>query len=221
MERKKLIRPVTILKVKKYMNDVFSRIHDGETLSLDKLAREHQISGSTATALIRNGWIEQTDVKFQYKIPKEGKVRFDNFDYPFVVDMDAKLLIEQVRLMNDSSRSKTTFASGGVLPANTNPDGPYLKNLSEDEPIIHLKQKSVKTPDLASLLKSMEQPNLFSEAEKKRQEVLQVASSIATGVYGSVNAGFSRMSEGAIQEINEKILFSASDLLSKVNNFKI
>lgn len=194
------------------MKAVSARIQRGETFSLDVLAREHSISGSTGTAMIRNNWIQLTDVKHQYAFHED----------PYLVnDTNAKLLIEQVRLQNykKSNDNNKSFPSGGIAPRNsaTNQDQ------EEDEEMVVFKQKSLKTPDFTSILEKIfskinegKQGGLFDEVNNIHNERLYVASAISSGVWASHGSSFPRMTEEAIREINEKIVFTANDLLDQL-----
>lgn len=215
-ERKKLIRPITVEKVKQFLKDVVSNVNNKNTFSLDKLAREHSISGSNSTAIIRLGWLLETDVKFQFQFNPQS---------PFLCDdKHAKILIEEVR-------SRTMNVASGEIIAKSNGNKATGENKSKDDNDINLPKKTLISPEIASVLNKMEtalnviaqkdQMDLFGGIKNTHNERVHVASSIASAVFGGSNAEhFARMDEGAIQEINEKIIFATSDLMDKILNFK-
>lgn len=59
MVREKQVKTNAVIKLEVYLNEVYLKIGKGEIFSLDELAREHQISGSYATALKRNKIVDQ------------------------------------------------------------------------------------------------------------------------------------------------------------------
>lgn len=212
MERKHLIRPVTIEKVKVFMKAVSAKIQRNETFSLDVLARSHSISGSTGTAMIRNNWIKLTDVKHQYDF---------NEDPYLVNDTNAKLLIEQVRLQNykKSNDNQKPFPSGGISPRNHI----VSENQEETEEMVVFKQKSLKTSDFAPILEKIfskinegKQGGLFDEVNNIRNERINVASFISSGVWSG--AYFRDMSEQSIQEVNRMVVFATDDLLDQLKS---
>ena len=216
MERKRLIRPITVEKVKQFLKEVVRKVNAEETFSLDKVCREHSISGSNSTAIIRLGWLLETDVKFRF---------YFNPQSPFLCDdKHAKMLIEEVR-------SHTGKVASGESISKTNRSVVTTESKSKDEADINLPKKTLISPEIASVLNKIEnamnviaqkdQVDLFGGIKDVHSERVHVASSIASAVFGGSNAEhFARMSEGAIQEINEKIIFATSDLMDKILNFK-
>lgn len=214
MERKRLIRPVTVLKYKQYMTEVFKKVLAGETFSVDKLARKHLLSGSVGTALIKYGWIIQTDVKFQFRLSSGIQI-----DIP-VSDMDAKKLIEQVRLMNDKGKNEQ-----GTMNAEITTSGSHeVKVNIKDDDLSGIKLKQREGAEIGSMLKKALQqsnniPSLFDESRKEREELVQIASSIAGGIFGDLGldiSSFHKISDERIQELNERIVFAATDLHKKL-----
>lgn len=216
MERKKLIRPITIEKVTQFLKEVVWRVNNRETFSLDKICREHSISGSNSTAIIRLGWLLETDVKFQFTFNPKSSFLCD--------DKHAKILIEEVR-------SHSEKVARGESVDKTNRNKPTAESKQKDEDNIKLLKKPLISPEIASVLNKIEgamnviaqkdQKDLMDGIEGVHKERVHIASSIASAVFGGSNAEhFSRMSEDVIQEINGRIIFATSDLMDKILNFK-
>jgi len=100
-------------------------------------------------------------------------------------------------------------------------------NIPTDD--IQFKSKSLKSPEIEPILEKIfikinegKQSDIFDGISNVHNERVHVASAIASGIWGTLGLGhdFPRMSNEAIQEINEKIMFTTGDLMEKILNFK-
>lgn len=205
--RKRLIRPVTIAKVINYLNAVKAKTDEHVSFSLDQLAREYRISGSNGTALVRLNLLKSDGELWQL-------TEFFNND-----ETTAKMVIEEVR-QYDSKYHRTIeahpTANKGTREDNTS-DDPLTRKLNEGVQSANL------TTMLAKALKqAMPKPEnlLFSDPHNDFNDLVVIASAMVGGLYA--NLGFtgtqiqSSHAPSVLQSINDAIVISAKDLLSKL-----
>lgn len=217
MERQKLIKPITILKYKKFIDDVQNKIHAGGDFSMDRLCGVHSLTKSAGKAMADLGMIARND---------EGKYIFT--DYVFHLDKsEAIQVIEKLRVSMTKKRS--VFIQSTGTPSIKLQTGSSNNKQHSPEEDINLNRKSLKTPEIAIVLEKIfskmndgKQSDIFNGIDNLHNERIHVASAISAGVWGSLGLGqdFPRMSEEAIREVNAKIVFTASDLMDQVLNFK-
>jgi len=220
MERKKLIKPITIVKVQKFLKEVQNLIERGGSFSIDKLTREHSLGSSTGKAMVELGMISRSE-EGAYIL---GDTMFSSDKH------DATKVIEKVRVMNIQMRENKSFIthSGGTPSIKLETGSRDNKDTSPEEDI-NLNRKSLKTPEIAFVLEKIfskmnegKQSDLFDGISNVHNERIHVASAISSGVWGSLGLGqdFPRMSEEHIRDINAKIAFTADDLMDQILNFK-
>lgn len=220
MQRKKLIKPITIVKVQKFLKQVRNLTEAGGDFSIDKLTREHSLGSTTGKAMVELGMIARNE-EGTYII---GEKDFGTDKY------EAVQLIEKVRVMNiERMENKSFIKHSGEAHSIKLETGRGDNKEPSGEEDIHLNRKALKTPEIALILDKIfskmnegKQSDIFNGIDNLHNERIHVASAISAGVWGSIGIGqdFPRMSEEAIREINAKIVFTASDLMDQTLNYK-
>lgn len=206
-QRKKQINLDAVLKVQSYLLDLKKMIDSGSRFSPDKLAREHNISGSTATQAMRLDIIRMGDIKGEFTIG-------DNFGTDRIT---AKKVIEARRLADLERRQSYTTGTSQVMPkivlqgdSNSKPEQDIVPELKRDI-----------ASDLAYMFKKLKidqsNNNLFSLQEKEFEDKLKIACAIASGCY---NQDSDQASSFNYESANNFIIISTNDLYEKLKNNK-
>lgn len=167
MERKKQVKAPALLKMETFLNAVYLRIGNGETFSLDAVAREYKLSGSVATVIKK--------LKIVDKLAPNTWLWF----FPTPPDKSLAItVLDEVNRFNGNWKNKMLD-----------------KALDQAE-----------TPK-----------DLFSSA-KDRSDLVYLVGSVAAGVYADPSIRID--TDEAIDSVNERIIFTAHNLINKINNLK-
>lgn len=206
-QRKKQINLDAVLKVQSYLLDLKKMIDSGSRFSPDKLAREHNISGSTATQAMRLDIIRMGDIKGEFTIG-------DNFGTDRIT---AKKVIEARRLADLERRQSYTTGTSQGMPKIVLQGDSISK--PEQDTVPELKRDIAN--ELASMFKKLKidqsNNNLFSSQEKEFEDKLKIACAIASGVY-VVNS--EDTPSFRFELANRFIMESTNDLYEKLKNNK-
>lgn len=211
-ERKRLIRPVVILKVKKFLAEVATKIQKKEYFSVDKLARDNSLSGTTGSAMLKLGIIVHTDDE------KRGHYQLGE-GVDLTTDATAIQIIEYCRVAKFKQEGASTIKNAQI----TNGNRPPVNESYSDDAIDLLRRKGRKEPELAQILETVlnrvlkPEISIFDGANEDHQNRVLLASGIAPAIY-SLCSGFSNKND--IEELNEKVVFATCDLLDKLKDFK-
>lgn len=221
-ERRKTIKPVTILKVKKYIESVVVLIDNKIQFSLTTSAREHNLSGSLAKALF-----ELNYVKLDEKDNLEYGEKKLSSDRETAVKLMEHSRLYKIEMAKKKILSESDNLSGGVLPINITIPEHQLKEKAKDEHTPDLKFGSLTEPKIQSMMERAlqnvqvhKQTDIFDDIKNTYQERFELAKAIASGVYANTSEFFTAWNDNQISEINSHIVFSANDLLEKIISFK-
>lgn len=215
-ERKRLIKPVTLLKVKAYLQDIQKHISERNAISLDLVAREHSLSGSIGTAMIRMKMIKPSGLI---------KGLYDIDDWPESIDSElwAITIMENIRVHNLKLKDKSSpvFESGGIYPNGDTLNRHRINSESNPEERIILTKKDPHVSELSGLLKKalsgVQQQNqlgIFDGTKAAREEQLKILCAIATSTYNSIG---DNLSDHSVQCLNERIVSASANLLKQFN----
>jgi len=211
MERKYQIRPVTVLKVKGFLQDVTLKIRKGDKFSMDGLATEHRVSGSMGTALTKMGFIRSSPEKHGVYLSVK----------PFqATEKMAIQILEFIRLRNIQMKKEKDVMLNNPLLMDVPLSADHSSNMSSKSGNdITLKLKSFKTAEIKPT-KPKDQIDIFDGIKNVYEERLAVCSAIATGVYSGRSELISRLTDEDIKLLNQRILYAGMDLMDQILNFK-
>lgn len=131
--------------------------------------------------------------------------------------MDAKKLIEQVRLMNDKGRNEEGTINAGITTSGSH----EVKVNIKDDDLSGIKLKEREGAEIGSMLKKALQqsnniPSLFDQQDKQKDQLIQIASAIAGGVYRESHSHINQFSQERIMELNDAIVFASTDLQKRL-----
>ena len=213
MERQKLIKPVTILKVKDYLQELTKHIQQQTPISLDVLARTHSLSGSVGTALIRMKLIKPSGLIKGYWLFDKGCS---------VSDATAIEIMENIRVHNLKLKSgKQPDVPGANYPVNNDANKARSDFNNKANESISLHKKDPQMSEIAGLLKKVlsnvqtqNQLGIFDGTKSQRSEQLQVLCAIASSAYNTLG---DNLSDHSVHYLNERIVSASLDLLTQFN----
>ena len=220
-ERKRTLKPVTLLKVKKFIQSAIGLIDNEVEYSLVSLAREHGLDGKMGTSLLELGFIEGGE---------NGKYKFTDKNLSASREISVQLM-ENVRLYKIQKATNKILSEQNQISQSISPvkiDLASIKNDSntKDDTLDEINLKSLKKPEIQSMLEralnsvqQSKQSDIFDGINNTYKERFELAKSIASGVYSKF-ATIEFEPDHHIESINNRIIFAAADLHEKLISYK-
>lgn len=208
--RQKAPKASAVLKMEIYLSEVYTKIKRGDKFSLDQLARDNQLSGTSATLLKREGIVQ-----------KVGKGREGLWSWSGRMP-DEDLALQVVDAINVYSGSfKKSRLNKANIAQDQRGDAPGCNDI--DQAIASLRAPiNERLISRAFRGSTSEQMDLFSGARLLREEQIFILGSVTSAVYSTFQNPFEFVKQSAdnIQDINEAIVRISIDLLNKLNSQK-